>query len=36
VAQEWALHVGRLFDGLTFIGVLESAWTWITSPFRAR
>jgi hypothetical protein len=28
--QEWALHVGRLFDELTFLGVLEAAWEAVT------
>ena len=23
LVQEWALHVGRIFDGMTFLGALE-------------
>lgn len=26
LVQEWALHVGRLFDSMTFLGVLGSVW----------
>ena len=33
-AQEWALHVGQVFDGFTFIGALGSIWDAITAPFR--
>jgi hypothetical protein len=33
LVQEWALHVGRLFDAMTFLGVLESVWNAITAPF---
>lgn len=36
LAQEWALHVGRLFDELTFLGVLVSIWDAVTAPFRGR
>jgi len=36
LAQEWALHVGRLFDETTFLGALESIWDAITTPFRGR
>ncbi len=36
LVQEWALHVGRLFDELTFLGVLGSIWDAITTPFRGR
>jgi hypothetical protein len=28
--QEWALHAARLFDSLTFLGVLESLWESLT------
>ena len=34
LVQEWALHVGRLFDGMTFLGVLETLWDAITVPLR--
>jgi hypothetical protein len=34
LVQEWALHVGRLFDEQTFLGALGSAWQAITAPFR--
>jgi hypothetical protein len=30
LVQEWALHVARLFDDLTFLGVLESVWQSVT------
>jgi hypothetical protein len=36
LAQEWALHVARLFDSMTFLGALESIWDGITAPFRGR
>jgi hypothetical protein len=36
LAQEWALHVGRLFDETTFLGALASIWDAITTPFRGR
>ena len=36
LVQEWALHVGRLFDELSFLGALESIWDWVTGPFRGR
>jgi hypothetical protein len=36
LVQEWALHVGRLFDGSTFLGALESVWQGLTSPLRGR
>ena len=36
LAQEWALHVGRLFDEMTFLGALGSIWDAITTPFRGR
>jgi len=36
LVQEWALHVGRLFDQLTFLGVLESIRDGLMSPFRGR
>ena len=28
--QEWALHVGRIFDGFTSLDALGSAWRWFT------
>ena len=34
LVQEWALHVGRLFDELTFLGTLHSIWDAITAPLR--
>ena len=36
LAQEWALHVGRIFDEMTFLGVLGSIWDAITAPFEGR
>jgi hypothetical protein len=30
LAQEWALHVGKLFDGTTFLGALEAIWAALT------
>jgi hypothetical protein len=36
LVQEWALHVGRIFDGMTFLGVLGSIWDGMTGPFRGR
>jgi hypothetical protein len=36
LAQEWALHVGRIFDEMTFLGVLGSIWDAATAPFRGR
>ena len=36
LAQEWALHVARLFDGTTFLGALGRAWDVVTAPFRGR
>jgi len=32
LVQEWALHVGRLFDGTTFLGAIESIWHAVTAP----
>ncbi len=29
-AQEWALHGGRIFDGITSIEFLQQAWRWLT------
>ena len=34
LVQEWALHVARLFDSMSFLGALESIWQSVTSPFR--
>ena len=34
LAQEWALHVGKVFDQMTFLGALESIWHALTAPFR--
>ena len=34
LVEEWAIHVGRLFDGMTFLGVLESLRDAMTAPFR--
>jgi hypothetical protein len=36
LVQEWALHVGRLFDSFTFLGALGSIWDAISAPFRGR
>jgi hypothetical protein len=36
LVQEWALHVGRLFDGTTFLGALESIWHAVAAPFGIR
>ncbi len=36
LVQEWALHVGRVFDATTFLGALESVWHAITAPFGIR
>ncbi len=33
LAQEWALHVGKVFDQMTFLGALESIWHALTAPF---
>lgn len=30
LVQEWALHVGRLFDSMTFLGALEGIWRALT------
>ena len=29
-AQEWALHGGRIFDGLSSIDALRLVWRWLT------
>jgi hypothetical protein len=36
LAQEWALHVGRVFDEMTFLGVVGSIWDALTGQLRAR
>ena len=36
LVQEWALHVGRLFDGTTFLGAIDSIWRALTAPFGIR
>jgi hypothetical protein len=36
LVQEWALHVGRVFDGMTFIGAIGSIWDAVTGPLRTR
>ena len=36
LVQEWALHVGRVFDTTTFLGAIEAIWHAITAPFGAR
>ena len=36
LAQEWALHIGRIFDEMTFLGAIGSAWDMLTAPFRRR
>ena len=33
LVQEWALHVGRLFDGTTFLGALDAIRRVILGPF---
>jgi hypothetical protein len=33
LTQEWALHVARLFDGVTFLDALEALWATLTCPF---
>ena len=33
LGQEWALHVGRIFDQMTFLGALEWIWHALTAPF---
>ena len=34
LAQEWALHVARLFDTTTFLGALESIWRALSGASR--
>lgn len=34
LAQEWALHVGRVFDSMTFLEALGSLWDAVGAPFR--
>lgn len=36
LAQEWALHVGRLFDQVTFLDALRSIWDALLTPFGIR
>jgi len=36
LVQEWALHVGRIFDETTFLGAIESIWHSVTAPFQIR
>lgn len=36
LAQEWALHVARLFDSMTFLGALESIWDAVTALLPSR
>ena len=36
LVQEWALHVGRLFDQMTFLDALGSIWHALTTPFGLR
>lgn len=36
LVQEWALHVARLFDEMTFLGAFGSAWDAVSAPFRGR
>ena len=33
LAQEWTLHVGRLFDATTFLGAIDAIWHVVTAPF---
>jgi hypothetical protein len=33
LVQEWALHVGRIFDQTSFLGALEWIWHALTAPF---
>ena len=28
--QEWALHVGRVFDGYSSLDALGALWAWLT------
>jgi hypothetical protein len=30
--QEWALHVGRIFDGYSSLDAIGGVWRWITGP----
>jgi len=34
LVQEWALHVGRIFDQVTFLGALGSIWDGVTAALR--
>jgi hypothetical protein len=34
LVQEWALHVARLFDSMSFLGALGWIWEAATGPFR--
>jgi hypothetical protein len=36
LVQEWALHVGRVFDETTFLGTLDAIWHALTAPFGLR
>ncbi len=36
LVQEWALHVGRVFDGVTFLDALGAVWDGIMAPLRGR
>jgi hypothetical protein len=36
LVQEWALHVARLFDEVTFLGAIDSIWHAVTAPFGIR
>ena len=36
LVQEWALHVGRVFDEMSFLGALEGIWHAVTAPFGIR
>ena len=33
LVQEWALHVGRLFDGATFLGAIDAIRRFLLAPF---
>jgi hypothetical protein len=34
LAQEWALHVARLFDSMTFLDAVGAIWETLTAPVR--
>jgi hypothetical protein len=36
LAQEWALHVGQVFDGTSFLGAIETIWHALLAPLGIR